>query len=209
MTYDQLAVRLTALGASLHRHAASLSGPAAAKVARDLEKQVAKLEQLVAQAASRDTPEVRLVLDLLTDHAAVFPNARLADFAKRLGLKLPGAKTATPAALRAKFHEAVAAAGVAPAAVEVLGAFARAQAAPAPDLSSEPAQRATLRRLGAKSAEEIELELEAKFSDADVRTLARAAGLKVTAKAARKGLIPVVVHYARRHHENTSLTGGA
>ncbi len=209
MTYEQLADVLADLAANLRRHSRALTGTAPAKLARDLEKAAAKMTQLLDQAARRDSPEARRLADLIAEHAPALSGERLAGFAKRLGIKLPGAKTAAAPALRAKFAEAALAGGVVPDAVALLETFARAQARPRPTLESEAARRAELRRLGERPAEEIEFALEAHCSDDDVRDLARAAGLKVTAKAARKGLVAKLIPAMRRHAENTALDAGA
>ena len=207
MTYPLLADALAELAVRLRRHSDALTGAAPAKLARDLEKAAAKLTRLLDQTARRDSPEARRLADLLAEHA--LPGARLADFAKRLGIKLPGAKTAAAPALRAKFAEAALEGGVAPEALALVETFARARVRPKPVLETEAARRAELRSLGARPAEEIEFVLEASHSDDDVRDLARAAGLKVTAKAARKGLVARLVPAMRRHAENTALDAGA
>ena len=209
MTYDQLADVLAELAVRLRRHSSALTGAAPAKLARDLEKAAAKLTQLLDQAARHDSPEARRLADLIAEHSSALTGPRLADFAKRLGLKLPGAKTATALALRAKFAEAAMAGGTVPDAVVLLESFARVQAQPKPALDTEVARRVVLRQLGAQSAEEISFALEEHYSDEDLRDLARAAGLKVTAKAARKGLVTKLVPAMRRHAENTALDAGA
>ena len=48
-------------------------------------------------------------------------------------------------------------------------------------------------------------ELEERFTEAQVRDMARAAGLKVTKAAKKKSLITNLIPYARRHYENTAL----
>lgn len=58
-------------------------------------------------------------------------------------------------------------------------------------------------RLGAKSAEEIEL--EERFTEAQVGDFARAAGLKVTKAAKKKGIITKLIPYARRNYQNTAV----
>ena len=205
MSYQLLAPRLAAVGAQLERHAASLKGAEPAKIATALGTQLSKLEKLLAVGASQDTPEMRRLGDLLNELGAEVPAVAWAALAKQLGLKLP--KTATPAARHEKFLDAVAKTGTAAAAVAWFEHFAQLTQRPAADLSSEEALRAEIRRLGAGTPEQIELELETSFTDPQVRALAAAAGLRVTAKSTRKKLLPDLIHYLRRHHLNTVAAG--
>lgn len=205
MSYQLLAQRLAAVGAQLERHAASLKGAEPAKLAAALGTQLTKLEKLLAVGASQDTPEMRRLGDLVTELGAAVPAVAWTALAKQLGLKLP--KTATPAARQEKFLDAVAKTGTASTAVAWFEHFAQLTQRPPADLSSEEALRAEIRRLGAGTPEQLELELETSFDDGQLRALAAAAGLRVTAKSARKKLLPDLVHYLRRHHLNTVAAG--
>ena len=129
---------------------------------------------------------------------------KLQGFAKKLGLKSPGGPKAAPA-IRQKFVELAVLAGETKRAEALMEAAIRVHQAPMPDTSSDESLRAEIRRLGAKPAEDIEMELAAKFTDAEVRALGKAAGLRVTAKSSRKALVPKIVHFAQRHYENTPL----
>ncbi|MBS0660099.1 MAG: hypothetical protein JSR82_17810 [Verrucomicrobia bacterium] len=205
MSYPELAQRLQAVATQLARHAAALKGPEPARVAAALGTQLSKLEKLLAAGASHDTPEMRRLGDLLTEWSAEVPANAWAALAKQLALKLP--KTASAAARQEKFLEAVAKSGNAAAAVAWFEHFALLKRRPVAVLETEEETRAEIRRLGAGTPEQIELELETSFSDAQVRALAAAAGLRVTPKTTRKKLLPDLVHYLRRHHLNTVGAG--
>lgn len=205
MSYQDLAQRLQAVGTQLERHATSLQGPEPAKIAKALEVQLAKLEKLLAVGASQDTPEMRRLGDLVTSWAGELGTGAWAGLAAQLGLKLP--KTGPAAARGEKLLEAVAKSGTAAAALAWFEHFATVKSRPAPDLSTAESLRAEIRRLGAGSEEQIGLELEASFSDAQVRALAGAAGLRVTPKSTRKKILPDLIHYVRRHYLNTVGAG--
>ena len=205
MTYQDLATRLIELGQNLKKHSDQLSGESAAKLAKTLGDNAAKLQKLLDSAAALDTPDAKLLQQVLDGAGSSLTVAQLVTAGKKAGIKVPGGKTATPAKTRAKFLEAAVAADVAAKAAKLLETLAAASKAPKPETASEEAQRAELRRLGAKSAEEIEIELEERFTEAQVRDLARAAGLKVTKAAKKKGLITKLIPYARRNYENTAM----
>ena len=205
MTYQELATRLISLGQSLQEHASQLSGEAAAKAAKSLGTSAEKLEKLLQSAISQCSPEALNLRELLDAHSSILDTKKLQAFAKKLGLKSPGGPKATPAGSRQKFVELAILAGVAEDAQTLIEAFIQVHRAPKPDTSSEESLRAELRRLGAKPAEEIEMELEVKFTDDEARALGKAAGIKVTAKSTKKALIPKIVHFAQRNYENTAM----
>lgn len=65
--------------------------------------------------------------------------------------------------------------------------------------------RAELRSIGSKSEDEIKDILKGKDDDS-VRSLARAAGLRVDSNTSMTFLIPKLIHISKRHYENTALT---
>ncbi len=209
MTYPELAQRLWSLAAALETHSSHLTGPAPAKAAAAVAKAAEKLNSFLTQSAQRNSGDNRRLADLLADHTDVLTNLRLIETAKRLHWKSPGAKTAIPAKVRAKFFDLAVAADAATAACERLESIIRLHATPKTDFADEAARRAELRRLGRLTPEALELELDIRFPEAELRQLARAAGLTVGTKESRTKLTPRVVHYARRHAENTALDAGA
>jgi hypothetical protein len=205
MTYQELATRLLALGKSLQEHSSRLSGESTAKIAKTLGENTDKLDRIIQSAIHQSAPEAVRLREALESNERQFPVAQLQSLGKKLGLKIPGGQKVTPAGTRSKFVELAVAGGVSQKAADLVEAFVRVQKEGKPDTSTEEKLRAELRRLGAKSAEEIEFELEGKFSDSQARDLAKAAGLKVTKSASKKSLIPKIIHYARRHYENTAM----
>ena len=205
MTYQELATRLITLGQSLQEHASHLSGEAAAKAAKSLGTSAEKLEKLLQSAISQCSPEALRLREILDAHSSIFDTKKLQAFAKKLGLKSPGGPKATLTGSRQKFVELAVFGGVAENAQTLIEAFIQVHRAPKPDTSSEESLRAELRRLGAKRAEEIEMELEVKFTDDEARALGKAAGIKVTAKSTTKALIPKIAHFAQRNYENTAM----
>ena len=205
MTYQELAARLIALGQSLQEHASKLSGEAPAKLAKSLGTSAEKLEKLLQAAISQCSPEALQLREIIEANSSILDTKRLQSFAKKLGMKLPAGQKATATGIRQKFVELAVLAGVAQNAQTLVEALIRVHGAPKPDTSSEESLRAELRRLGAKPADEIEMELDTNFTDDDTRALGKAAGLKVTAKSTKKALIPKIVHFAQRNYENTAM----
>ena len=202
MTYQELATRLITLGQSLQEHASHLSGEAAAKAAKSLGTSAEKLEKLLQSVINQYAPEALQLREILETNTAIVDTKKLQAFAKKLGLIGP---KATAAVSKQKFVELAIQAGEAPSAQALIESFIRIHRAPKPDTSSEESLRAELRRLGAKPADEIEMELATKFTDAEVRSLGKTAGLKVTSKSIIKTLIPQIVHLAQRNYENTAM----
>lgn len=205
MIYQELATRLVALGKSLQEHSSRLSGESTAKVAKALSENADKLEKIIQSEIHQNAPEAIRLREALERNERLFPVAQLQALGKKLGLKIPGGKKATTASTRSKFVEISVAGGVSQKAAELVESFIRVQNEAKPDTSTDEKLRAELRRLGAKSAEEIEFEIEVKFTDIQTREIARVAGLKVTKSASKKSLTPKIIHYARRHYENTAM----
>lgn len=205
MTYQELATRLINLGNLLQEHSTKLSGEPAAKLAKSLGTNAEKLDALLHAAISQCAPETLRLREAIESNAAILDTKTLQAFAKKLGIKSPGGPKATPANVRQKFVELAVLGCMLQNAQTLVDTFVRAHAGPKPDTSSEESLRAELRRLGAKAADEIEMELQAKYSDAETRALGKAAGLTVTAKSTKKGLIPKIIHFAQRNYENTAM----
>lgn len=205
MSYLDLAQRLQTAGTQLERHAGALKGPEPAKIAKALLTQLAKLEKLLAEGASQDTPEMRRLADLVAEWAGEIGPSGWTDLARQLELKLP--KTGPASARGEKLVESVAKSGNASAAVAWFEHFAAVKRRPPADLSTAEKLRDEIRRLGAGSEEQIALELDASFTDAQVRALAEATGLRVTPKTTRKKILPDLIHYMRRHYLNTVGAG--
>ena len=206
MSYDNLADSLTRVGAQLKSRGQVLSGVGAAKLADSLGNALAKFEKALEAAIRQDSPDGRRLAELLTRDAAFWDSAQLGILAKGLGVKLSKAKSVSAETLRAKFVEATTDAGLLSEACEQVVLRRKIAEKPAPVCTSEESLRAELRRLGALPEAEIQLEIECNFTDEQTRALARAAGLKVTAKATKKKLLPDVVHYARRNYEHTAIS---
>ena len=205
MTYEDLATRLIALGQSLQEHSSKLSGEAAAKAAKSLGTSAEKLEKLLQSAINQCAPEALRLREILETNMAILDTKKLQAFAKKLGIKLPAGQKVTAAGIRQKFVEQAVLAGVAQNVQTLLEAFVQIHGTPKPNTSSEESLRSELRRLGAKPAAEIEMEIDLKFTDAETRALGKAAGLKVTTKSTKKALIPKIIHFAQRNFENTAM----
>ncbi|PTX99719.1 hypothetical protein DB346_18035 [Verrucomicrobia bacterium LW23] len=203
MKYQDAATRVVKLGTLLQENYTLLSGDAPAKVLHALMAQVEKMEAILDTALKKSSPDGARLTALLEANADVLPPKALKDIAKKLEMALPGGAKATPVTSRIKFVEVAVARGVAAKAVEIVEIFVRTCKSPKPDTSSIERLRTTFRNLGAKSEDEIRLEIELNYTDEQARMLARAVGIKHSPKATKKSLLPHIIHYSQRSYENT------
>ncbi len=208
MTYQELSTKLITLGQGLQSHPATLSGESAAKVVKTLGDAADKLATMLRAAIKQASPAACELRDLLSSESKVFDAPTLKVLAKKLAIKLPAGKSATLANQRERLVSLAADAEIADKALRLAKTLAEAHAAPPPSPTSHDDSLRALLRLGAKSEDEIELELSVGYSDDILRTLAAAAGLKVTTRTKRVDLIPKLIHHARRMFENTYTGSG-
>lgn len=205
MTYHELASYLKALSLKLELHATKLSGPAPAKLAKTLGETALKLNAALDGVASASTPAALRLRSTLEKHGRHFDVKKLQSLAKKTGIALKGGASITLAKVQENLLSLASAGGVATQVADQIEMHARVLQSPTPDLSTEEAQRADVRRLGQMGDEEIEIEILAHYTDASFRHVAKAAGLKVTGKTTRKSLLEEFIHAAQRNYRNTRL----
>jgi len=205
MTYQELSRLLSALSDELEKHHTKLSGEAPAKIAKTLASNSAKLQKMLTSAVAEGSSGMIRLRGLLDAQASKLTIASLQSLAKKAGIQLPGGAKATPASTRTKLLALALENGLLEEVDSLLEAYISILNEPTPDFSGEEKLRAELRSLGARSPTEIEMKIEAHYSDSELHSLAKAAGLKVSPKTSRKALLLKVIHYARRNFQNTAM----
>ncbi|SDT96754.1 hypothetical protein SAMN05444156_1134 [Verrucomicrobium sp. GAS474] len=203
MSYSELSERLSALAITVREHQNRLEGKPLATSARKLNTALANFEKVLHDFFDGNGPGIRELTDLLKSPQA------------RNHLKGPGLKIAfrdlldkplpegTPARAKAIFLEKIAKKEKGEEAVAYLREFFLKAAAPASIPKEKEALQKEFVRLGGLDDTDLELEFEKRWKKlTDLKKLATANGITITAKTSKERLIDHIVHYARRAHSN-------
>ena len=203
MSYLELANLLDSLAKTLAHNHENLAGEPLAKAASGLQKSAAKFETILNDFLSGSDPSVRELEGLLKTPAKLLPlNGLNMAFRGVFGSPLTANKL--PAARReflARVKKEHAAEKAVNSLKQLLSRASEASALPTDKVGLQN----ELLRLGGLSDEELKWEFDKRLNTvAALKAIAEANSLPVPKRAAKRALIEVITHYARRAHANVA-----
>jgi len=203
MSYADLSARLQRLADQLREKAGHLEGQPLAKATATFARAVGSYETKLENHLQGHAPGAREFQDLLKSAQAKkhLTLPALKEIFK--SLFSASLKEETPAKGKAALLKRVKETGTSETALIHLQEFFFRAASPA----SLPADRESLQqeflRLGSLSDEELDYQLQHQFKTlAALKKLAKANAIHVTPKTSKEKLVEMIVHYARRAHQN-------
>ncbi len=206
MSYSDLSERLASLSIVVREHQNRLEGQPLATSARRLNASLAAFEKKLHDFLEGNGPGIRELGDLLKSPQAkkhlTLPALKVV-FRDLLDKSLP---EGTPAQAKSAFLKKIAKREKGEEALAYLKEFFFKAAKPAPVPKEKEALQKEFLRLGSLDEFELALELDKRWKKlGDLKKLAAANGVAVTAKTTKERLADALVHYARRAYANVGL----
>ena len=203
MTYGELSTRLEAVAAKLRMHERTLEGQALSKATTTFAKSLGSYEKKLTDFLHGRAPGAREFEDLIKSPQAkkhlTLPAFKVA-FRQILGQTL---HEETAAKAKALFVKEVRAAENFESAFAYLKEFFFLAASPTKVGEDKESLQAEFLRLGGLPDDELEFQLQHRFKTVGaLKKLAKANAVGFTPATKKPRLIEMIVHYARRAHQN-------